>query len=82
MVFVSLQTRFRNQFRTLAERFQSDVEAAAATHLFFITNTLDIIRNENVALESERDPEFRCGVEREVRAVKYEIRRLQNVMGS
>jgi len=82
MVFVSLQARFRNQFRDLAESLQSDVQAAVATHLLFIKNTLDIIRNENVALESERDPEFRHRVEREVRSVIREIRHPQDVMTS
>jgi hypothetical protein len=82
MMFESHQTSFKNKFRTLAESLQSDVEAAAMTHLFFITNTLDIIRNENVALESERDAEFRRSVERGLKAVKDEIHRLQDVMST
>lgn len=82
MMFESHQIRFKTQFRTQAESLQSNVEAAAVTHLFLIKNTLDIIRNENVALESERDPEFRSGVERGVRAIKDEILRLQDVMNS
>jgi len=44
----------------------------------------EVVGNENVALESQRDPEFRGGVERGLRAVEYEIHRLQDVtlMGS
>jgi hypothetical protein len=41
-----------------------------------------IIRNENVALESERDPEFKGGVEGGLRALEYEIHRLHDVMSS
>jgi len=43
---------------------------------------MNIIRNENVALESERDPEFRSRVERGVRSAMDEIRRIQDVIGA
>jgi hypothetical protein len=81
-VFVSLQRSFKNRFRVLVENLQSDIQATVATHLSVITNTLDIVRNENVALESERDPEFRRRVETKVEAVIEEVRRLQGVTGS
>jgi hypothetical protein len=82
MMFEELQINFKDGFRTLAERLQSDVQAAVATHLSVITYTLNIVRNENVALESERDPEFRDRVEREVKVIMHGIRRLQGVIGS
>ena len=82
MVFESLQISFKNGFKPLAESLQSDIQTAVATHLSVITNTLDIVRNVNATLESERDSEFRVRVEREVRAVIYEIRRIQGVIGS
>jgi hypothetical protein len=41
-----------------------------------------MVRNENVAVESERDPEFRGRVRTEVRATVEKVRRLQDVMGS
>ena len=81
-VFESLQINFKNGFKALAENLQSDIQAAISTHLSVITNTLNIVRNENVALESERDPEFRKRVEREVKAVIHEIRRIQGVVSS
>jgi hypothetical protein len=58
------------------------MQAAIATHLSVITNTLNIVRDENVALESERDLEFRGRVERGVREAVEEIRRIQGVIGS
>ncbi|KAH8648902.1 hypothetical protein BGZ60DRAFT_422535 [Tricladium varicosporioides] len=82
IVFVSLQTKLKNQFTTLAGSLQSDIEDAARVHLLFITGTLDIVRNKNVALESERDPEFRRAVEKEWRVVKNMVHHLQNVMSS
>ena len=79
-IFDSLRIMFRNRFRTLTEELQSDIQVAVVTHLSIITNTLDIVRNENIAIESERDPEFRRRVERKVETVKREIRRIQEVI--
>ena len=66
--------RFRNEFGDLATAFQAQVKAAVREHLDVVTGTLDILRSENVALESERDPEFR-------RRVGSELRRAREVMG-
>jgi hypothetical protein len=79
-IFDSLRIMFRNRFRTITEELQSDIQVAIVTHLSIITNTLDIVRNENIAIESERDPEFRRRVERKVETVKREIRRIQEVI--
>jgi hypothetical protein len=79
-LFVSLQRGFKSRFIVLAERLQSAVQTAVASHLAVITNTLDMVRSENVALESERDPGFRGRVERETRTIKHELRRLKSVV--
>jgi hypothetical protein len=81
-VFESLQTSFKDGFKALVETLRGDIQAAISTHISVITNTLNIIRNENVALESERDPEFRSRVERGVGSATDEIRRIQDVIGS
>jgi hypothetical protein len=81
-IFELLQINFKNRFNTLAERLQSNMQTAARTHVSIIINTLNIVRDENVALESEGDPEFRGRVEREVIAVIQEIHRLQGVIAS
>lgn len=73
--------KFRNRFYTLANNFQTDIEAAAETHLDVVQRTLDIVRSENAALESEQDPEFRGRVEAEIAAVKEGIRRIQVAVG-
>jgi hypothetical protein len=77
-LFVSLLRSFKSRFIVLAERLQCAVQTAVAKHLAVITNTLDMVRNENVALESERDPEFRSRVEREMRAIRLEVRRIKS----
>jgi hypothetical protein len=81
-VFESLQTSFKDSFKAIVESLRGDIQAAISTHLSVITNTMNIIRNENVALESERDPEFRSRVERGVRSAMDEIRRIQDVIGA
>ena len=82
IVFVSLHRSFKNQFSVLAENLQSDIQEALTTHISVITNTLDMVRNENVARESERDPEFRSRVETKVQVVIEEVRRLQRIANS
>jgi hypothetical protein len=81
-LFENLQASFRDGFKTLVESLGRNIQAAITTHLSVIINTLNIVRNENVALESERDPEFRSRVERGVRSAMDEIRRIQDVIGS
>src|SRR6266699_460193 len=69
-LFEDLLNKFKNNFYRLADDLQSDVQAAVRTHLDVIRNSLDILRSENAALESEQDPEFRGRVEAEVGRVK------------
>jgi BMFP domain-containing protein YqiC len=78
---VELQLSFERGFHDLAQELEADVKKAVAAHLSVITNTLDMVRNENVVVESERDPEFRGRVETEVRATMEKVRRLQEIMG-
>lgn len=71
--------KLKDEFNTLADDLQSDVQTAVRTHLDVIRGTLDIIRSENVALESEQDPEFRGRVGAEVGRAKDKVRRIQAV---
>jgi hypothetical protein len=72
---------FRNRFKVLANDLQTDIEAAVETHLDVVRRTLDIIRSENAALESEQDPAFRGRVEAEIGTAKDDIRRIQVAVG-
>lgn len=80
-LFENLMKNFRNRFRVLADELQSDIEAAVETPLDGIRRTLDIIRNENAASESEQDPEFRGRVQAEIGNAKDGIRRVQAAIG-
>lgn len=72
-LFPNLMRQFRNEFRALALEFQEEVRNAVAKHLDAVRDTLDIIRSENVARESEQDPAFR-------RRVAAELERVREVM--
>ena len=62
--------RVRNEFQNLSTQLQTDIQDRLNERLDLIGGTLDIIRSDNVAEESERDPEFRACVEGEVQSVK------------
>ena len=72
---------FRNGFSGLADDLQSGIEATVKDHLDAVGKTLDIVRNENSISESEQNPELRNRVEETLRAVKDEIRRIQDIVG-
>lgn len=71
---------FRRQLKALADDLQTDLVAAVETHLDVVRGTLDIIRSENVASESERDPAFRGRVQMEVGAAKDNMQRILEVV--
>lgn len=61
--------RLKSSFRELVNTLQTDVEASITESLQVVRGTLDMIRSENVALESEKDPGFRTRVDAELKAV-------------
>jgi len=74
--------QWRKKFNELVDEVQDDIAAAVATHLGVIGESLDMIRSENIALESEGNPEFRRRVEGAVRDGSAEMQRLQGVFAS
>lgn len=65
--------RFRRQFISISEKVQQETKDAVAQQLRFIENDLNTLRNENVVLESERNPEFRTRLEIEVTRAREEM---------
>jgi hypothetical protein len=80
-MFEDLMNRFRNEFKNLARTLQSKLQAAIEADVDIIKGTLDIIRNENVELENERDPEFRARVAEQLRIVNQGLERIRAVIG-
>jgi hypothetical protein len=75
-LFDDLMADFRQRFKMLANELQADIQAIIGMHISVIVNTLNIVRDENVALESEGDQEFRQRVESGMGAIKNEIQQI------
>ncbi|KAI1815628.1 hypothetical protein GGS20DRAFT_322793 [Poronia punctata] len=69
-LFADLLEEFRKGFRKHAEDAQKRVEDLVRSQFEQIQGTLNIVRNENAALESERDPAFRRRVQVKLEATK------------
>lgn len=67
-----MRTLYR-RFKGLATELQTGIQTAVETHLAAIRQTMDIVRDENVITESERDGDFRRRVEEEVGRVRTEL---------
>ena len=81
-MFESLMRKLNNSFKELANNLQTEVQASVAESLDVISGTLDMVRSENVALESERDPDFRNRVDAELREVVVEMARIAGVVSN
>ncbi|OQV10816.1 hypothetical protein CLAIMM_14754 isoform 3 [Cladophialophora immunda] len=79
-LFDNHRRRFRNRFSDLARDLQDNIQEAIATHLAAIQSDLDTLKNENVALESERHPEFRRRVEEAVRDIRHRMEEAYTVV--
>ncbi|KAK4041410.1 hypothetical protein C8A01DRAFT_14819, partial [Parachaetomium inaequale] len=69
-LFTDLMRKFKHKFNDLAAQLETDALVLVEAHLGVIEGTLNMVRSENIALESERDPEFRARVAGEVEGVK------------
>ena len=72
-LFEKLRREFRKKFSTLARNHDNKIQEAIDFNIVFVRNDIDTLRNENVALESERTPEFRRRVENEVARIRREM---------
>ncbi|KAH8688822.1 hypothetical protein BGW36DRAFT_402321 [Talaromyces proteolyticus] len=72
-LFVDHRRRLRSQFISISEELQQETTDAVAQQLRFIETDLNTLRNENVVLESERNPEFRTRLELEVTQAREEM---------
>ncbi|KAK0742907.1 hypothetical protein B0T18DRAFT_489791 [Schizothecium vesticola] len=79
--FRNLMQRVRNEFRNLSTQLQTDIQDRLNERLDVIAGILDIVRSDNVAEESERDPEFRARVDEEIQSVKRAMEEVLAVVG-
>ncbi|KAH0845562.1 hypothetical protein FOPE_10998 [Fonsecaea pedrosoi] len=79
-LFANHCRKFRSKFHDLAHSLEADMRAAVATHLAVIQRDFDTVKDENVALESERHPEFRRRLETAVRSMKQSMEHVNSVV--
>lgn len=75
-IFDEMEEQLRVHFRKVVAEVKSKQVEAARTHFREIKENLDMLRDDNVILEAESDPEFRMKVDEEVRGVKGRLDRL------
>ncbi|EEU37779.1 uncharacterized protein NECHADRAFT_102212 [Fusarium vanettenii 77-13-4] len=78
--FTNLMRTFRDSFRVKAEESQSAIRDASVRYLDVVQETFDLVRSENVARESEQDPDFRLRVDNVARTGRETIQRVHRVI--
>lgn len=68
------------EFRKIASELQDKVNEIVYQQVDLVEADLQMLRDENVVLESERNPEFRGRVMEEVRSVRREAERIGRVV--
>ncbi|KAJ0114119.1 hypothetical protein J7T55_007953 [Diaporthe amygdali] len=69
-IFKTVIEQFRNGLQQHANKLQEELDGVVSEQLDALRGTLDIVRRENVAEESERDPNFRRRVADEVAKIR------------
>ncbi|KAJ3532728.1 hypothetical protein NM208_g8311 [Fusarium decemcellulare] len=79
-IFSNLMRSFRDMFRTKADESQQRIHEATTAYLDVVQETFDLVRSENVARESEQDPDFRLRVDEVTRTGRATIERVCRVI--
>ncbi|GKT44288.1 uncharacterized protein ColSpa_04469 [Colletotrichum spaethianum] len=72
----------RARLKVVADALQTGLREAIQAHLEVFGVTLDLIRDENVATESEENPQLRMCLQREIHAAREQLERIQEAMTS
>lgn len=80
-LFTQLMEDFRNDVGTNAGVYQREILNARNKYFKSIREIFDLVRSENVAKESEQDPEFRRRVEMMMREGKEMMETIHKVTG-
>lgn len=72
-IFTEMEQQLKACFKAIAAELRMSQMEAARAHFQVIKENLDMLRDDNVILESESDPEFRMRVDEEVRRVKVHL---------
>ncbi|KAM7200854.1 hypothetical protein V8F20_005096 [Naviculisporaceae sp. PSN 640] len=72
-LFQDIMDKLCDRFVELSQELQESLHAAVGRNLAAIMETMNILRDENVIAESERDDEFRRRVEDELSRIQREL---------
>lgn len=72
-LFTDLLKSFKRDFDDYVNESQDRVRGARDSHFGSIRDTFNIVRSDNIALESENDPDFRRRVEAALVATNEDI---------
>ncbi|KAI0183617.1 hypothetical protein EV127DRAFT_352330 [Xylaria flabelliformis] len=79
-LFPDLLKRFKKGFEGHVNNCQELIQDVLSSHYDAIWDTFQIVRNDNVALESEKDPEFRGQVKSKLEVTKERMERVQSIL--
>ncbi|KAI1423392.1 hypothetical protein F5Y12DRAFT_757515 [Xylaria sp. FL1777] len=73
-LFSDLLKSFKRDFNEYVDNTEERIQGVVSSHFDAIQGTFDIVRSDNVALESEMDPGFRRRVQAQLAATKEEMK--------
>lgn len=79
-LFENHMTEFKRRMRLLADHVQTELQAIVRSGLNATIAVLNLIRNDNVATESEENPTLRRSLEREIATIKERMGQIMDVM--
>ncbi|RKK77915.1 hypothetical protein BFJ69_g5912 [Fusarium oxysporum] len=79
-LFTKLMRSLKDSFRANSEATQAKIQEATMKYLRVIEERFDLVRSENVARESEQDPDFRLRVDQVTRAGRETMQRVHQVI--
>ncbi|KAF5543358.1 hypothetical protein FNAPI_9680 [Fusarium napiforme] len=79
-LFQKLMRSLKDSFKANSEATQEKIQEATVEYLRVIEQRFDLVRSENVARESEQDPDFRLRVEQVARAGRETMQRVHQVI--
>jgi hypothetical protein len=80
VIFTQLMTNTRDKFLANSRAIQSYIQEVTADYLRVVEDRFDLVRSENVARESEQDPDFRLRVDEGVRTGRQIMQRVLGVI--
>ncbi|KAI1045821.1 hypothetical protein LB505_014328 [Fusarium chuoi] len=79
-LFTKLMRSLKDSFKATSEATQTKIQEATVEYLRVIEQRFDLVRSENVARESEQDPDFRLRVEQVAQAGRETMQRVHQVI--